>query len=363
MRSASSRVEAAAVVGDAERDVVLDGRRGQHDLGAAAVGDGADRVADEVYERLLERGAGTSARPRAARPRPGCCAPAASASGASRSRVSASRRSTATRSRRLVRVAAPRAASGRRRSSSSRIERAGLAPHERHVLVVARDHAVEHRLGVAVDHLQRRAQLVPQLVGELDARAARRRRARRARRRARAAARSRQISSPSMRASISSSACSSALKRARLAVVQAERAEPRPVGQRHVARAEGEDVPVDAEPLLQLQPVLPDRRHLARVRDDRAAPRARGRASRGSPRTGSRRRARSAGRSLLEPAEDVAAVAGDLGDDVMSTRSSFCASRPTSAIVASAPAKRAPGELRDGLDLHRPGRATVRTRR
>jgi DNA-directed RNA polymerase specialized sigma24 family protein len=38
---------------------------------------------------------------------------------------------------------------------------------------------------------------------------------------------------------------------------------------------------------------------------------------------------------------------------VKSTRSSFCASRPTSAIVASAPAN-APGELRDGLDLHRP---------
>ncbi len=46
-----------------------------------------------------------------------------------------------------------------------------LAPHEHHVLVVASEDTVEHRLRVAVDDGQRRPQLVPELLGQLDARA------------------------------------------------------------------------------------------------------------------------------------------------------------------------------------------------
>jgi hypothetical protein len=58
-------------------------------------------------------------------------------------------------------------------------------------------------------------------------------------------------------------------ERARLAVMQAERPVERAIGEPHLRRAEGADVPVDAEALLEPQPLLPQRGLLAHVRHDR----------------------------------------------------------------------------------------------
>ena len=190
--------------------------------------------------------------------------PADSASGASRSRISRGDRVGAHR-RRVVGLDADLDVDEIGEVVEQLDRAAGLAADEGQVLVVAR-----RRRRRASPRRSRRSPAAARA-----ARAAARRRDRRAcaPRRSSAAtasssscrARSRQSSRPSIRASTSSSACSSAAELARLAVVQAERPVARAVGEHHVAGAEGEDVPVDAEARAQLLPVVLERRHLARV--------------------------------------------------------------------------------------------------
>lgn len=182
------------------------------------------------------------------------------------------------------------------------------------MVAVRREHAVDHRLGVAVDHLERGTQLVAKLLRELEAEVLR------------LGERGRgplELGRCPLPPDLLTEQAREHLEqrllvggeRPRLPMVEADRPEQRAVREGDVARAEGPDVPVDAEPLLEPQPLVPESGHLLRLRHGcgrLAGVNARAQAP------GVRDRVVAADRNgppRLERAEDVAAVGGDLGDD------------------------------------------------
>ena len=247
---------------------------------AAARLHGAQRVADEVDEELLEPLARDRASAGRRRRRARC--PADSASGARRSRISSAIASARDRLGVAVR-ATPTSSRDELGEVVEQLDRApGLAAHERQVLVVAR-----RRRRRASPRRSRRSPAAARA-----ARAGARRRARRAalggvERRDRVgssrAARSRQSSCPSSRASTSSSACSSALNSRGSQVVEAERPEERRRPGSRTSRVQKARMSQSTpSPSFRREPLLPERRHLARVRHRRRRLARRGCASTGS---------------------------------------------------------------------------------
>ena len=182
------------------------------------------------------------------------------------------------------------------------------------MLVVAWHDAVEHRIGIAVDHGERRPHLVPELLREIDPLAER------------LVERIHDLTECG-RGLLAGDLLTEQVRdhleqrllvrieHARLAMVKAERPVQAAVGQADVARAERAHVPRDTDPLLQPEPRRPQRRNVLGVRDGgRRLARVHARAEAQLPRNRPTR-LQVDQRAVLEPTEDVASVPRHLGDD------------------------------------------------